>query len=63
MPRRRFLHYVLPSGQLVRLVRWTRNERNEFVVRVSPGGRQRLEFLVSWFDKNAVCIGHMEAQS
>lgn len=59
--KRKFLHFVLPDGQLVRLVRWMRNEKYEFVVRVSSGaGRQ--EYLVSWFDANAVCAGKMERQ-
>lgn len=63
MSRRRFLHYVLPDGRLVRLIKWMRNDRDEFVVRVTPGGCARIEFLVSWFDENAVCVGLMEAQS
>ena len=54
-------HYVLPDGQLVRLIRWLRNDRDEFVVRVSVG-KKRIEFLVSWFDANAVYAGQMERQ-
>lgn len=62
--RRTYPHYVLPDGRLVRLIRWMRNEKNEFVVRVTSGGtrRHRQEYLVSWFDQNAISVGTMERQ-
>ena len=59
-PKRRKPHYVLPSGKLVRLIRWMRNEKNEFVVRVTSTGKDRIEFLVSWFDLNAICVGQVD---
>lgn len=62
--RRTYQHYVLPDGQLVRLIRWMRNEKNEFVVRVTSGSarKHRREYLVSWFDQNAISVGAMERQ-
>lgn len=61
---RTYWHYVLPDGTLVRLIRWMRNEKNEFVVRVTSGGtrKHRQEILVSWFDENAVYVGKIERQ-
>jgi hypothetical protein len=58
----RFPHYVLPSGQLVRLIRWTYNSNKEFIARVTSNGRNRIEFLDSWFEQNAVSVGSMERQ-
>ena len=52
-------HYVLPDGRLVRLVRWLRKPNHDFVIRVTSNGRDRLEFLDSWFQENAVSVGRV----
>lgn len=52
-------HYVLPSGKLVRLIRWYRKPDHDFVVRVTSTGRDRLEFLDSWFQENAIYVGRV----
>lgn len=61
---KKFCHYVLPGGQLVRLIRWKRNDKHEFVVRVTSGSNPKhsKEYLVSWFDANAVYVGEMKRQ-